>query len=39
MVRGGAYNKPSSSLRSAARSKMPREARLQMLGFRVAREP
>ncbi len=38
VVRGGAYNKPSSSLRSAARGKMSREARLQMLGFRVARE-
>ncbi len=39
VVRGGAYNKPSSSLRNSARAKMPLEARLQMLGFRVVREP
>jgi formylglycine-generating enzyme required for sulfatase activity len=39
VVRGGAYNKPSANLRSSARSKLPGELRLQMLGFRVVREP
>ena len=38
MVRGGAFNKPSTSLRSAARYQLPRDARFNMLGFRVVRE-
>jgi formylglycine-generating enzyme required for sulfatase activity len=38
MVRGGAFNKPSSSLRSAARYRLPSDARFNMLGFRVARD-
>jgi formylglycine-generating enzyme required for sulfatase activity len=38
VTRGGAFNKPWSSLRSAARSTLPRAARLNMLGFRLVRE-
>jgi len=38
MVRGGAYNKPIGSLRSAARSRLPQESRFGMLGFRLARD-
>ncbi len=38
MVRGGAYNKPLSSLRSSARYRLPQDARFAMLGFRVVRQ-
>jgi formylglycine-generating enzyme required for sulfatase activity len=38
MVRGGAFNKPSSSLRSSARYQLPQESQFNMLGFRVVRE-
>jgi formylglycine-generating enzyme required for sulfatase activity len=38
MVRGGAFNKPLSSLRSAARYQLPQDARFNMLGFRVVRD-
>ena len=39
VARGGAYNKPSASMRAYARAKLAPESRLNMLGFRVAREP
>ncbi len=38
MVRGGAYNKPLSSLRSSARYRLPQDARFGMLGFRIVRQ-
>lgn len=38
MVRGGAYSKPASSMRSAARSQLPKDTKFDMLGFRVVRE-
>ena len=39
VARGGAYNKPSASMRAYVRAKLVPESRLNMLGFRVAREP
>jgi len=39
VARGGAYNKPASSLKTIVRSKFVPETRLNNLGFRVAREP
>lgn len=38
MVRGGAFNKPISSARSNARFHLATAVRLNMLGFRVARD-
>jgi formylglycine-generating enzyme required for sulfatase activity len=38
VARGGAYNKPSASMRTYARAKFVPETRLNMLGFRVARD-
>ncbi len=38
MVRGGAFSKPLSTLRSAARSRLPKQSRFNMLGFRLARD-
>lgn len=39
VARGGAYNKPARSVRSSSRAYLTPDARLSMLGFRVAREP
>ncbi len=39
VARGGAYNKPAASMRTYARAKFVPETRLNMLGFRVARDP
>jgi formylglycine-generating enzyme required for sulfatase activity len=38
VARGGAFNKPAKSMRSAARAQYAPEARLNMLGFRLARD-
>jgi formylglycine-generating enzyme required for sulfatase activity len=38
IARGGAYNKPIASLRSAARFQLPHDAGFDMVGFRVARD-
>ncbi len=38
VVRGGAYNKPISSLRSSARYRLPKASRFETLGFRVVRQ-
>ncbi|EXJ15892.1 formylglycine-generating enzyme family protein [Imhoffiella purpurea] len=38
VARGGAFNKPSSSMRSYVRSHFASGARLNMIGFRVARD-
>ncbi len=38
VARGGAYNKPSASMRAYARAKLAPDSRLNMLGFRVARD-
>jgi formylglycine-generating enzyme required for sulfatase activity len=38
VARGGAFNRPALSMRSAARFHFPRETRVNMLGFRVARD-
>jgi len=39
VARGGAFNKPASSMKTHVRSKFSPESRLNMLGFRVARDP
>lgn len=39
VARGGAFNKPASSMRTWTRSKFPLDTRLNNLGFRVARDP
>jgi formylglycine-generating enzyme required for sulfatase activity len=39
IARGGAFNKPSSSLKVHVRARFDPETRLNMLGFRVARDP
>jgi formylglycine-generating enzyme required for sulfatase activity len=39
VARGGAFNKPSASLKNHMRAKFVPETRLNMLGFRVARDP
>lgn len=39
IARGGAFNKPSASMRAYARTKLDPETRLNNLGFRVARDP
>lgn len=39
VARGGAFNKPSASMRAYVRTKLDPEARLNNLGFRVARDP
>jgi formylglycine-generating enzyme required for sulfatase activity len=39
VARGGAFNKPASSMRTWSRSKLAAEARLNNLGLRVARDP
>jgi formylglycine-generating enzyme required for sulfatase activity len=39
VARGGAYNKPSASMRAHARAHFPPETRLGFLGFRIARDP
>lgn len=38
VVRGGAFNKPATSMRSAARSPLAPDTRINMLGFRLARD-
>ncbi|MBK1721452.1 SUMF1/EgtB/PvdO family nonheme iron enzyme [Thiocystis violacea] len=38
VARGGAFNKPSSSMRSYVRARFVPETELNMLGFRVARD-
>ena len=38
VARGGAFNKPASSMRSAARSRFSPDTRLNMIGLRVARD-
>ena len=38
VARGGAFNKPAKSMRSAARAQFAPEARINMLGFRLARD-
>ena len=38
VARGGAFNRPALSMRSAARFHFARETRVNMLGFRVARD-
>jgi formylglycine-generating enzyme required for sulfatase activity len=39
VARGGAFNKPSASMRAYARTKLDPDTRLNNLGFRVARDP
>jgi len=39
VARGGAFNKPSRSMRSASRNRFAPDTRINMLGFRVARDP
>jgi formylglycine-generating enzyme required for sulfatase activity len=39
VARGGAFNKPSSSIKTYARAKFVPETQLSSVGFRVAREP
>jgi len=39
VARGGAFNKPSASMRAYVRTKLDPEAQLSNLGFRVARDP
>jgi formylglycine-generating enzyme required for sulfatase activity len=38
VARGGAFNKPAKSMRSAARSDFAPSTRINMLGFRIARD-
>ncbi len=38
VARGGAFNKPAKSMRSAARGQFAPDARVNMLGFRLARD-
>jgi formylglycine-generating enzyme required for sulfatase activity len=38
VARGGAFNKPAKSMRSAARSDFAPDTRINMLGFRIARD-
>lgn len=38
VARGGAFNKPASSMRSTARHRFAPDTRLNMLGFRLARD-
>ena len=39
VARGGAFNKPLTSLKTTVRAKLVSEARLNHLGFRAARDP
>ncbi len=39
VARGGAFSKPASSMKTHVRAKFLPESRLNMLGFRVARDP
>lgn len=39
VARGGAFNKPAASMRAYVRTSFVPDTRLNMLGFRVAREP
>jgi formylglycine-generating enzyme required for sulfatase activity len=39
VARGGAFNKPAASMRTYVRAKFAPETRLDMLGFRLARDP
>ncbi len=39
VARGGAFNKPSSSMRAYVRAHFEPETKLNMLGFRIARDP
>ena len=39
IARGGAFNKPSASMRTYVRTKLDPNSRLNNLGFRVARDP
>ncbi|CRI64713.1 hypothetical protein THIOKS12080014 [Thiocapsa sp. KS1] len=38
VARGGAFNRPSSSMRTYVRARFVPETRLDMLGFRIARD-
>jgi formylglycine-generating enzyme required for sulfatase activity len=38
VARGGAFNRPAKSMRSAARVEFPPDTRVNMLGFRLARD-
>ena len=38
VARGGAFNKPANSMRSAARANFAPDTRINMMGFRVARD-
>jgi formylglycine-generating enzyme required for sulfatase activity len=38
MARGGAFNKPATSLRTTARFPLPADSQFEMVGFRVARD-
>jgi formylglycine-generating enzyme required for sulfatase activity len=38
VARGGAFNKPASSMRTYFRARFPPDTRLNMLGFRIARD-
>ncbi|MBK1655532.1 SUMF1/EgtB/PvdO family nonheme iron enzyme [Allochromatium vinosum] len=39
VARGGAFNKPADSMRAFVRARFAPDAKLNMLGFRVARDP
>jgi formylglycine-generating enzyme required for sulfatase activity len=39
VARGGAFNKPADSMRAFVRARFAPDTRLNMLGFRVARDP
>lgn len=39
VARGGAFNRPSSSMRSHVRARFAPQSQLNLLGFRVARDP
>jgi formylglycine-generating enzyme required for sulfatase activity len=39
VVRGGAYNKPATSMRSTKRSSLSSDTRIPSVGFRLVREP
>jgi formylglycine-generating enzyme required for sulfatase activity len=36
VARGGAFNKPSASMRSSSRARFAPETRIDMIGFRLA---
>jgi len=39
VIRGGAFSRPASSMRSFARNRLAPTVRLNMVGFRIARDP